>query len=123
MPELIPFEPGRPKYDLHTTIDGDPYVLEVRWNDREGCEGWYFNLLEENGTHIADGLRIVLGAYIGRHVDHKLFNNGVLVAVDTERSNPRRDATLDDITKRVQVRYYNVGEILGNDPDATVVID
>jgi hypothetical protein len=123
MPELIPFEPGNPKYELVTTIDGDPYVLDVRWNDREGHEGWYFDLLDEDGTHIADGLRIVLGAYIGRRVDHKLFKNGVLVAVDTERTEPRREAGLDDITRRVQVRYYNVGEMLGNDPSSTVVID
>lgn len=122
MPELIPFEPGKPKYDLFTTIDGNPYVLQVRWNDREGCEGWYFNVLDEGGSHIADGLRIVLGTYIGRTVNHLLFKNGVLVAVDTERTEPRREATLDDITTRVQVRYYNVAEILGNDPDATVVV-
>jgi trans-2-enoyl-CoA reductase len=121
MPELIPFEPGRPKYDLHTTIDGVPYTLEVRWNDREDCEGWYFNLLEEDATHIADGLRIVLGTYIGRHVDHRLFKNGVLIATDTEHT--KREATLNDITRRVQVRYYTLAEILGNDPDATIVVE
>lgn len=121
MPELIQFEPSNPKYQLATTIDGDPYLLDVRYNDREDFEGWYFDLLDEGGTHIADGLAIVLGAYIGRHVDHKLFKNGVLIATCVEHS--KREAGLDDITKRVQVRYYTAAEMLGNDPDATIVED
>lgn len=114
MPEILPFVPGNANYRLATTLDGDPYILDVRWNGRDGA--WYFDLLEEDETPIVHGLKIVLGGYIGRYVDHLLFKNGVFFAVDT--SGQRLPPTLDDLGTRVQVYRFSVDAVWGEDPDA-----
>lgn len=129
MPTIIPFEPGVPSYRMATVIDGTAYLFDVRWNGRDNIDpvtgepigAWWFDILAENETPIAIGLKVALGAYIGRYIQHPLFREGVLVAVDTEGT--KREATLDDLGTRVQVRRYTIAEIVGGDPGAVVVDD
>ncbi len=116
MPIQLPLQPGVPFYRLDTVIDDDAYVIDVRWNgrDNDGAGAWYLDFYDEDETPIVIGVKIVLGAYLGRGTLHRLFQEGVFVAIDTE--NTRLEATLDDLGKRVQVRRYTIEEIIGSDP-------
>lgn len=108
MPQIIPFVPSEPHYRFSTVVDGIPCIFEVRWNSRD--EAWYFDILNTEEQPIASGVKIVLGVHLGRRYSHPLFNNGVFVATDT--SGQSRDATLDDLGTRVQVRHYTNFEIV-----------
>lgn len=128
MPIVIPFQPSLPFYELETVIEERVYLFLVRWNSRDNIDpttgkplgAWYFDIFDDEGNAVTSGLKIALGAYIGRTCTHPLFTEGVFVAVDTEGT--RREPGLDDIGDgmRVEVRYYTIPEILGSDPDATI---
>lgn len=106
---ILPFVPSVPAYDFSVDIDGVSYTFDVRWNSR--ARAWYFDVLESDGTPIARGIKVVLGAYLGRGRLHDLFRLGVIVAHDTTRDG--RDATLDDLGTRVEVLYVPVDELIG----------
>lgn len=116
MPTQIPLVPGDPNYRLETTIDGVPYIMDMRWNSRDAAH--YMDLYTEDETPIVLGLKLVLGVYLGRYINHTLFRNGAFVMVDT--SGQRRDATLDDIGARVQLIRYTIPEIFGSEPDLAI---
>ena len=82
------------------------YSVVHRWNARDAS--WYLDVFDEDARPIACGLRVVLGAYLGGRIDHPLFRDGVLVAIDT--SGAGREAAIDDLGTRVQLRYYEIRE-------------
>lgn len=108
MATIIPFAPSIPFYRFATTLDNVEYVFDVRWNGRD--EAWYFDVSEADGTAIASGLKIVLGTYFGRWVEHPLFREGVIVAVDL--SDAGVDAKFDDLGTRVVVMRMGLEEVL-----------
>lgn len=120
---VLPLEPSIPSYRRGTTINGIPYWFDLRWNARDkayDADGnaltdgaWYMSCYEIDLVPVFEGVKVVLGTYLGRRVDHPLTRQGVLVAVDT--SGERRDAGLDDLGglgSRVQVRWYSQLEIV-----------
>ena len=112
MPVVLPFSPGAPFYRVSTSMDGSDgpstqYILDVRWNERD--KAWYFDLLDGSENIIASGLKVVLGAYIGRTSQHPFFRTGVLVAVDS--TGQGQDAGYDDLGNRVQVIRYTLPEM------------
>lgn len=84
------------------TAGGVTYDLTFRWNARDAS--WYLDVYDDDRAQVAAGIRVVLGAYLGRRVDHPLFRDGLLVALDT--SGQRLDAGLDGLANRVVLRYY-----------------
>jgi hypothetical protein len=108
----VPFESGSGAYDFRTTIDGVEYFCDVRWNssDNERRGAWYFDLYEQDLTPIAVGIKIVLGTYLGKRVQHRLFRTGVMIALDMTKQG--KEATFDDLGTRVEVRWVPVEEAL-----------
>jgi hypothetical protein len=104
----LPFTPSIPNQEFTTQIGGVVYVFSARWNAREGA--WRMSIATTDGTAIIDGVKIVLGAYLGRTCTHPLFHAGVFVAVDTTAQGI--EATLDDFGLRVVVNYLTVPDIL-----------
>ena len=104
----VPFVPSIGYYRFGTTLVERPYIFDVRWNSRD--ESWRFDVREVDETLIIAGVKIVLGAYLGRVSSHRLFKEGVFVAVDL--SGQRRDATYDDLGTRVVVEYIPVLELI-----------
>lgn len=104
----LPFVPSIGFYRFGTTIEEVPYVFDVRWNDRD--KSWRFDVMEIDETMIVAGVRVVLGAYLGKQCNHRLFRRGVIVAVDL--SGQRREATYDDLGTRVVLQYIPVLELL-----------
>lgn len=105
---ILPFVPSIPFYEFGTTLDNVEYIFNVRWNGRD--EAWYFDVNESDGTPIVRGVKVVLGGYLGRWVEHPLFREGVLVAVDL--SDAGQDAGFDDFGTRVVVMRMTLDEVL-----------
>lgn len=104
----LPLVPSIPNYRMGTTLNGSQYILDVRWNGRDGA--WYLDILEQDETPIVNGVKIVLGCYLARRCSHPLFREGVLVAIDT--AGTRTDAGIDDLGTRVVVRYFTIEEVV-----------
>ena len=107
MAKALPFEPSTPFYTVSTTLSGTVYILNVRWNGRD--EAWYFDLLASDGSPIRIGIKVVLGALLGGRCVDPRFPPGRIIAGDL--SGEGRDATIDDIGRRVMVYYYENAEL------------
>src|SRR3990172_3141789 len=107
MPSILPFIPSVAFYRFGTVLDGDPYIFDVRWNSRDAA--WFFDLFELDETPIILGVKVVLGAYLGRTANHPLMNAGVIVARDVDGKDV--EAGFDDIGTHVEVRRYTLTEI------------
>lgn len=119
MPVILDFRPSTSPYRFGVILRGTEYVFDVRWNTREdnGAGAWFFNVLEVDLTLIAAGVKVTLGAYLGRSTNHPLFSDGALVC-RIPHGNDRRNPTFDDIGRRVEVWYFTreemVQEIIGS---------
>ena len=107
-PLEIPLKASIGYYRLGTSIGGTHYLLDVRWN--VSAAAWYVDFFEADETAIILGVKIVLGAYLGRRSNHALFTNGVFVAMDM--SNQGQEAGFDDLGSRVLVQYIPVVELI-----------
>lgn len=105
---LIPIDPSQPDVTFDMVLESVHYTMHVYWNNREVA--WMFDLLDTTGTHIADGLKITLGCYIGRHVPAAPFTLGAFIAVDT--SGDERDAGIDDLGTRVRLFYVPSADLI-----------
>jgi len=103
----LPFVPSVPFYTFTTTIEDAPYNFNVRWNTRDAA--WYFDVTSEDGTVLREGVKVVLGAFLGRACTLAFFEKGVLVARDS--TDAGIDAKFDDIGTRVQVFYMTALEL------------
>lgn len=113
MPLALPFKSSIPSFRVGTTLDGVAYLLDVSWNaGSETVPGaWYFDLLLEDETPIASGVKVVLGVFLARRATHPKRPPGYLIASDLAPVNGREtDAGFDDLGARVQVYYYTVEE-------------
>lgn len=107
MPVQLPLEPSVPNYRVGCAIGGRQFIFDVRWNTRS--EAWYVDILLEDETPLAHGLKIVLGANLGRRIVDTSRFLGMLSVVDT--SGEGRDAGLDDLGTRVQVWFFGLEEL------------
>lgn len=103
MPYILPVVPSIPNYRVRTTFGGQAYLFDLLWNARDAA--WYFDLLKDDGTPIAHGVKIVLGVHLGRRRTHRFFRDNVIVAFDTGgKSEP---PGLDDLGTRVVLARYS----------------
>lgn len=107
MPIALPFVPSVPSYRVSTVLDEVEYILDVRWNARDGA--WYFDLYDADEDLIRAGIKVVLGTLLGRRCADLRFPGGAIIADDTSRDG--REATLDDIGTRVVVMYFDADEL------------
>lgn len=104
---ILPFVPSVPYSEFTTTLENETYVFRQRWNERD--QAWYFDVSVENGDVVRQGVKVVLGTYLGRASNVGIFAQGAIIALDMTKQ--ARDATYDDIGERVQVRYYTALEL------------
>jgi hypothetical protein len=88
VPTIVQFRPGVSPYRFGQILRNEEYVFDVRWNSRDAA--WYFDVRESDLTPIALGLKVAMGAYLGRRSNHPLFSDGVMVArpVGSDRRPP-----------------------------------
>lgn len=97
----LPLDSAAPFYEMGTVIDGVSYWFNMKWNGREEC--WYFDLWDTEKDPIISGIKIVLGALLGRNCTDPRFPNGAFFASDL--SGAGRDATIDDLGVRVKLYF------------------
>lgn len=107
MPQRLPLIPGEPHYRFSTELSGIPFVVEVRWNQRE--EAWYMTVLDANESPVLSGVKLVLGALLGARSADPRKPPGAFVVADL--SGTGRDATLDDLGTRVVVSFFSNEEL------------
>lgn len=101
MPQQLPLTSTFPHHRFNTSLDGEQFTIDVRWNGRD--EAWYMDVLTEDGTPIRRGIKMVLGALLGGRCPDANFPDGVLIAADQARLG--RDATVEDLGTRVAVYF------------------
>ena len=107
MAQVIPFRPSIGRYRFIAVIDQVQYIFKVRWNSR--TLAWYFDVQEADGTPIVQGVKIVLGVYLGRWSNHPLFLQGAFMA--RSHAQVHADATFDNLGTAVEVFYFNRGDL------------
>lgn len=110
MPTKIPLVPSQGYYDFTTTVNNLTLTLTVRWNQRDNA--FYMDIDDQSGADVATGIKLVLGAYLGRASQHQLFQDGVLVLIDT--SGKLIDAGFDEMGDRLELWYYTANELITN---------
>jgi hypothetical protein len=105
---IVPFVGSIANYRFGTQIQGTTYIFDVYWNSRDAA--WYFHVRDISETMIQAGIKIVLGAYLGRRSNDPLFRDGVFVAVDL--ANKGQEAGFDDLGSRVLVQYIPAEELM-----------
>lgn len=107
MPVQLPLVASIPNYRVGITLDGTSFLFDVRWNARE--DAWFFDVLTEDETELRTGIKIVLGAALGKRTANPDYPPGLLLASDL--SGEQREATFDDLGIRVAVYYYSPEEL------------
>jgi hypothetical protein len=108
---IVPFKPSIPEQEFSLQIGPSQYWFRALWNARHGASGfWFCDVLEIDRKPIAKSVAIALGTFLGRTSTHPLFRAGAFVAVDTSKQSS--DAGLDDLGTRVQVRYYDLPDLM-----------
>lgn len=106
MPVVVPIVAGDTHQKITTAIDGETYVLRVRWNTSDAA--WYLDAWERDGTTaIAYGVKIVVGIMLGATVQHQLFMGGMF-AWDT--SGEGLDPGIGDLGGRVLLVATTAGD-------------
>lgn len=110
-PMAIPFDVSRNNQRLLVPLNSEVYIFDnIHWNSQDPTgSAWYFDLREEDETLIAGGIKLVLGALIGRNSDHAFFDKYKLILVDT--SGEERDPGFDDLGSRIQLVILTEGEV------------
>lgn len=103
----IPFLPSDNNYRLAIPIDTVMYLFDTHWNSKD--QSWYFDLREQDESPIALGVRVVLGASLGRSSHHPFFTKYMLHAIDT--TGEGREAGFDDLGARVVVRLSSIADL------------
>lgn len=108
MAVTIPLEPGEPEQLHEIALDGEVYVLRLRWNTRD--DAWYLDVRERDGqTAIALSLKVVLGVALGKTYQHPLFA-GALFVID--ESNTGAEAGLNDLGSRVPLVHLSPSDLV-----------
>lgn len=107
MPAQLPIDAESPNYRLSTTLDGQSVIFDLRWNSRE--EAWFLNLLDNDETPIVEGIKVILGMFLGRRTTSERMLPGRLVVEDLSGQN--LDATIDDLGTRVIIYYFTEAEL------------
>lgn len=92
-----------------TTLDGTPYVLEFRYNQREGV--WYVSVSTIDGGVIVSGIKVVPGVPLLRKVIDARRPPGELVAFTNSDDDSPPGASELGIDRRVTLCYVPASDV------------
>lgn len=107
MPVQLPLDPVNPNYRVGTVLGGEQFILDIRWNGRDGA--WYMDILAEDEDPIVQSLKLVLGSVPGLSCVDPRAPRGIFEVVDL--SGAGIDAKVDDLGTRVIVLFFEVEEV------------
>lgn len=102
MPVELQLTPSIATYDFVTTLNDADFVIEMAWADRSGA--WFMSLSTTAGEIIFSGVKVVIGAFLGRRSTNPRGPAGFFVVEDTSGAN--LDAGFDDMGVRVRVLFF-----------------
>jgi len=108
MPQRLPLIPSEPHYRFSTELGGVVFIIEMRWNTRDAA--WYMSVFDETEIPILSGMKLVLGALLGRRSVDPRRPGGAFVISDLSGSGT--EAGFDDIGERVVVSFFSEEELL-----------
>jgi hypothetical protein len=104
----IPLQQNVPHFEERVQLDGEPYTLEFRWNEREGS--WRFSIGTSEGDPIAVNLKVLPGGQaLGARVKDVRMPPGLIAVVDTGGTDT--PPGLHDLGARVQIVYFTAEEV------------
>ncbi len=96
-----------PFYDMTVVIEGQSYVFDFRFNQRESC--WYFSIALPDGTELLSGVKVVCRREFLHRAANVLLPRGLLIALpNSEDSSPPGLEELG-VDKRVTLTYFETG--------------
>ncbi len=104
---IVPTSQTSEFYSQQTTLDGQLYTLQFKWNRRE--ESWYLDILTDLEDPIQYGIKIVCDWPLGRLQQDPRMPPGLLMAVDT--SGLQVSPTIDDLGTRVLLVYVEEADL------------
>ncbi len=106
---VMPIDPSLAHQRFEVTLDEIAFQLEVRWSAREEC--YYLNILNEGGTVLRAGLKLVIGSALGGTARGPGMPPGLLHVVDT--SGETADAGYKElgVESRVQLWYTDWADL------------
>lgn len=111
MVQVLPMRAGVPFQQSQVDLDGVPFNVELRWNER--APAWVMTLRDASGAVLRAGVRVCLGAELLPAEKPSTFPAGTLLAVDTSDSGV--DAGLDELgaDARVRLVYLEAADVAG----------
>lgn len=103
----LPVRSDYPHYDFSVELDSRTYVLEFRWNERDG--GWYLSISADDGEVLLSARKVTVDWPLTAQVRHVKMFKGELFAVDT--TGQGKDPLEDDFGKRVVLLYVSPDEL------------
>jgi len=102
----LPFQPAIPAYRFSTSMAGNVYLFDVRWNARD--DAWYFDMSDDQNVPIVSGVKIVLGILLGGRSRDPRFPDGAMFAMDL--TGKGEEAKLEDLGIRLVVLHITSDE-------------
>jgi len=106
MPQRIPLQTSVSSFRQRTSLDGVPFELEFRWNERDGA--WYMSIADTDGNPLRSGIRLAVDSPLLHSLVSDTRPNGELYAIDIEDSG--EEAGFDDLGQRVVLYYVTAAE-------------
>lgn len=105
-PLEIPIPSDTPLFSQRIALDGQEYLLQFDWNDRE--QRWYMSLLDIDEKPLAMGMKIVANVPILRRFTLPSLPPGDLIAIDLSNQFGE-PPTYTELGIRVRLFYFPVG--------------
>lgn len=103
---IIPMKPIAHN-SFSTTLDGDQFIFETIWNDRE--ESWRLSILSGSGVRIVSGLKLITSRTINLEYRYNQTPKGYLICIINSDGRP----TFDDLGSSVILTYFTAEEVDG----------
>lgn len=111
MAVIVPIRPGVPEQKISIALDRNVYVLRFRWNTSDDARkgAWYMDAWESDGkTRIALGIKLVLGALLGKSYSHQLFIGGMFLVERGQVTG--QEPRLFDLGGRVVLVHFTAAD-------------
>ncbi len=105
----LPVEGDVAHQSFTVDLDGEPYIIELRWNNR--ASAWFLSLYTPTNAPLLLGRRVVIGVPMLRRHRTPAFPPGEMLAVDTTGAN--QDPGANDLGARVVLMYATAAELRG----------
>ncbi len=96
-----------PFYDMTVAIEGQSYVFDFRFNQRENC--WYFSISLPDETELISGVKVVCRRELLHRAAEVRLPQGLLIALPNGADDSPPGLEELGVDQRVTLTYFEVG--------------